>query len=433
MPQPKQKQKIEWHTEKRRLGDLVQYDTNPRSMSENIDEKLDRSIDKLGYAEILAVTIDGKILAGNQRWRSLNRLYGSDYMVDVRVPNRALTKEECDQYLLISNRLHGEWDYEKLSKYFDVETMMVTGFDDTDLSVIFADSLEVTNDDFDLETEAAKIKKPNAKLGDIYQLGPHRLGCLDSLVPANIQKLVGDAKIDMVYCDPIYNLKIPGLYDKGIGGKQSYGGTVDDSKTDIEYRVFLKKSMASALAVTKKDAHVYYYCDQNYIGMVQSLFSEVGLSNKRVCIWCKGSANPTPGIAWNKSYEPCVYSTRGKPYLSPVALNFTEILNKELGPNGNKLTDDIADMFDIWIAKRISGTDYKHSTQKPTTLHERPIKRCTKPGDTILDLFGGSGSTLLAADAMKRVCYMSEIEPVFIDLIISRYEKATGIKAKKIN
>ena len=114
-------------------------------------------------------------------------------------------------------------------------------------------------------------------------------------------------------------------------------------------------------------------------------------------------------------------------------MNFTEVLNKELGPNGNKLLDDIADTFDIWIAKRVAGQEYEHPTQKPLTLHERPIKRCTAPGGTVLDLFGGSGSTLLACDAMKRKCFLAEIEPIFIDLIIRRYEHATGTKAKKLN
>ena len=191
--------------------------------------------------------------------------------------------------------------------------------------------------------------------------------------------------------------------------------------------------MENALSVAKPDCHAYYWCDQKYIGMVQDLFSELGFNNKRVCLWIKGAANPTRGVAYNKCYEPCVYATRNKPYLSPVALNFAEVLNKELGPSGNKLLDDVMDLMDVWLAKRISGSEYQHATQKPVTLHERPIKRCTKPGDTILDLFGGSGSTLIAADAMKRVCFMAEIEPKFIDLIIARYEHATGQKAHKLN
>jgi len=427
------RQQLQWHNEQRKVNDLLPFKQNPRTMSKKQRSDLIRSIEKFGLVEIPAVTIEGKILAGHQRVAVLQFLNRGNELIDVRVPNRVLSKKEYEQYLLTSNRVHGEWQYEMLSQYFDIDTMLMSGFDDTDLSTFFADALEVTEDDYDWEEEIKKIKKPKAKLGEIYALGSHRLGCLDSLNPENIKKLVGDEKIDTIYCDPIFNLKIPGLYDKGIGGKQHYGGTVKDTKSDSEYREFLKRSMESALSVAKPDVHCYYFCDQNYIGMVQSLFAELGLDNKRVCIWCKGSANPTPNVAWNKSYEPCVYSVRGKPYLSPVSLNFTEILNKELGPNGNKLTDDIADQFDIWIAKRVAGQELRHSTQKPVTLHERPIKRCTKPGDKILDLFGGSGSTLLAADAMKRVCFMSEIEPIFIDLIINRYEQATGIKAKKIN
>jgi DNA modification methylase len=309
--------------------------------------------------------------------------------------------------------------------------MLVSGFDDNDLSVIFADSLEVENDDFDIDAELKKIKKPKAKIGDLYALGPHRLYCGDSLDPATVKKLVGNARIDMIYCDPIYNISLD--YNSGVGGKASYGGTVKDRKSDDEYRAFLKRSMENALSVAKPDIHAYYWCDQKYIGLVQSLFTELGLENRRVCLWLKPSGNPVPSVAFNKSYEPVVYATRGKPYLSPVSLNFAEVLNKELGPSGNKLLDDFMDLIDVWMAKRVPTNELAHSTQKPLSLHERPIKRCTKPGDTILDLFGGSGSTLLAADAMKRVCYMAEIEPIFVDLIIMRYEKATNTKARKIN
>ncbi len=354
-----------------------------------------------------------------------------DKKIDVRVPNRKLSKAEYEQYLLTSNRVQGSWDYEMLSEYFELDTMLISGFDDSDLSVIFADSLEVTDDQFDVDKEIKKIKKAKAKLGDIYALGPHRLICSDSLDPETVKKLVGKTQIDLIYCDPIYNISLD--YNGGIGGKANYGGTVQDFKKDADYRTFLKRTMENALSVAKPDVHAYYWCDQKYTGMVQDLFAELGLENKRTCLWIKGAANPTPGVAWNKCYEPCVYALRGKPYLSPVALNFAEVLNKELGPSGNKLLDDVMDLMDIWLAKRISGSEYQHPTQKPVTLHERPIKRCTKPGGTILDLFGGSGSTLIAANAMKRVCFMAEIEPIFIDLIIARYEHATGEKARKLN
>lgn len=423
--------KLSWRTEDRKVSDLVPNPKNPRVMSAAQMEALKRSLKKFDLVELPVVDADNKIVAGHQRLMALQLLGRGEEKVPVRVPNRKLTKQEYDQYLLSSNRISGDWDYDLLSQHFDLDTMLAAGFDDSDLSAIFADALEVTDDDFDIDEELKKIKTPKSKLGDIYALGPHRLMCADALDTDAVKKLVGKTQIDMVYCDPPFNIKLD--YDKGLGGKGSYGGNVDDAKTDVEYHAFLREALENALDVAKPDCHAFFFCDQKYIGMLQEVFAECNLTNRRVCLWLKGPANPTPDVAFNKSYEPVVYGTRGKPFLSPVSLNFSEVLNKETAPSGNKLLDDVMDMLDIWLAKRMSGADYKHPTQKPITLHERPIKRCTKVGGTVLDLFGGSGSTLLAADALKRVCFSTEMNPIFIDLIIARYESATGIKAKKLN
>lgn len=426
-----QEQKLTWSTERRQVKDLLPFKHNPRTLSDKQRRDLVRSIKKFGLVEIPAIDADGKIIAGHQRIAVLQLLGRGDEEIDVRVPNRQLTEQEFKEYLLTSNRVHGDWDFEMLSQYFDLDTMLVSGFDEHDLSAIFADSLGVEDDDFDAEKAAKEIKVPQAQIGDLYALGRHRLICGDSTDPAVVKRLVGEAKMQMVYCDPPYNIALD--YDKGVGGKQNYGGTVDDAKPDDEYRAFLKKTMENALAVAASDLHFYYWCDQRYIGMAQGLLAEIGLDNKRVCLWIKGAANPTPGVAYNKCYEPCVYATRGKPYLSNTSLNFSEVLNKEIAPSGNKLLDDALDLIDIWLAKRISGSEYQHPTQKPVTLHERPIKRSTAPGANILDLFGGSGSTLIAADAMQRVCFMAEANPLFIDVIIQRYEHHSGSKATKLN
>jgi len=93
---------------------------------------------------------------------------------------------------------------------------------------------------------------------------------------------------------------------------------------------------------------------------------------------------------------------------------------------------NIIDLFDIWLAKREAGQDYKHPTQKPTSLHEKPLKRCTKVGDVVLDVFGGSGSTLIACEQMKRTALLSELEPIFCQVIIDRWEALTGEKAVKL-
>ncbi len=129
------------------------------------------------------------------------------------------------------------------------------------------------------------------------------------------------------------------------------------------------------------------WCDPNAIGMIQSLYEKLSILPRRVCLWVKNQINATPNVAFNRSYEPCVYGTRGQPYLSKEHTNLHEILDKEVGV-GNQTLDDISDLFDIWLQKRIVSGEYEHPTEKPPTLHEKPLKRCTKVGDIVLDLFG---------------------------------------------
>ncbi len=234
----------------------------------------------------------------------------------------------------------------------------------------------------------------------------------------------------MIFSDPIYNIGLS--YDSGIGGKQSYGGKTNDKKTDAEYKEFLKKSLENAMSISKDDCHVFYWCDEAFIGLVQDLYREMKVDNKRVCLWLKNGQNPTPNVAFNKCYEPCVYGAKGKPHLSKNEQSLNEILNKEIG-TGNRLIDDVLDMLDIWLVKRLAGNDYEHPTMKPPTLYEKAIRRCTKIGDLIFDGFGGSGSSLIAGEQLKRKVYLVEIEPIFCDLIINRYEKLTGQKAKKLD
>lgn len=139
----------------------------------------------------------------------------------------------------------------------------------------------------------------------------------------------------------------------------------------------------------------------------------------------------TPQIAFNKAYEPCVYGTIGRPYLNKNYRNLTEVMNKEV-QCGNQMHDDINDLFNIWLAKRDAGQDYEHPTQKPLTLHERPLKRCSKPGSIVLDLFGGSGSTLMACQQLNHKARLMELDPIFCQVIINRYERNTGNKVEKI-
>jgi len=420
--------KLVWHTEKRRVLDLVPADKNPNVNTDSDFTKLKASIKRDGYVEIIVIDIDGKIAAGNHRHRAMMELGMSDTEIDVRVPDRKLTKTEFDRYLIASNALHGSWDFDVLREY-DPELWMQL-LNEEDIAHAFDDLAETEDDGWDEEKEIAKIKTPKSKVGELYQLGPHRLAVGDSTDPEVLKKLFGKEQASMIYSDPVYNLSID--YSRGLGGKQNYGGAVNDTRTKSEYRVFLKKSMEAALAVTKDDAHVFYWNDQSQIGMVQELFEELGLKNRRVCLWIKNGMNVTPHIAFSKCYEPCIYATRNKPYITKGLENLNEVMNKEMG-TGNRLTNDILDGLDIWLAKRLPGTEYTHATAKPPQLHERAIRRCTRPGDIILDSFSGSGSTLVAAHQLKRRAFVVELEPLFADLAITRFKKISHDQVKKLS
>lgn len=418
-------QKLIWTTEKRIVSDLVPYEKNPRTISPKQLEDLTRSLKKFNLVEIPAVDANNTVLAGHQRLKVLQVLGRGSEEIDVRVPNRKLTEKEAEQYLISSNALGGDWDFEKL-KSFDLDLLLDSGLDQLDLSHLWDETLEVTEESFDVEEELKKITKPKTKLGDLIHLGSHRLLCGDSTKQENLKRLLGNEQASMIYSDPVYNISVD--YNKGIGGKQSYGGTVNDNKSESAYRELVQKSLVSALSVTKKDAHVFYWSDQTYIWLIQDLYRELGVTNKRVCLWIKNGQNPTPGVAFNKCYEPCTYGVRGKPYIAPTLQNLNEVLNKELS-TGNNLLEETSDELDLWLVKRLPAKEYQHATSKPPKLHEKAIRRCTKPGDIILDSFSGSGSTLIAGEQLKRKVYGMELEPVFCDLIIKRFETLTGIKA----
>lgn len=418
-----------WHTEKRRVNDLLPYEANPRKINSKQLEDLKRSLKKFNLVEIPAIDIDGKIIAGHQRIRALQILGRSEEEIEVRVPNRKLTQEEFDQYLITSNAVGGDWDFEKL-KSFDLDMLINIGFDTDSLASVWDEHLETEDDEWNEEKEIAKIKKPKTRRGDLILLGSHKIICGDAVDPAVLRRLLGSEEASMIYSDPVYNIDVD--YNAGIGGKQQYGGTVNDRKKDEEYQHLIRKSLESALAVTKRDAHVFYWCDQTYIWLMQEAYRESGVANKRVCLWIKNAQNPVPSVAFSKCYEPCVYGVRGKPWIAKNIQNLNEVLNKEL-TTGNNLLEETLDHLDLWMVKRLPGKEYEHATSKPPKLHEKAIRRCTKPGDIILDSFLGSGSTLIAGEQLKRRVYGVELEPVFCDLTIRRWEKLTKRKARTIH
>jgi DNA modification methylase len=412
-----------------RVGDLNPSIYNPRKWDRGQFEQLKESLTRFQMIDPLIVNGAEKrkntLIGGHMRLAVAKELgYTEVPVVYVNIPD---VKLEIELNLRL-NRNSGSWDTELL-KAFDLDLLLDVGFDDADLAPIW-DQMETEDDDFDTEKKLAETKVVTVKPGDLYRLGKHFLLCADSTDLAQVQRLMGGKKAGMVYLDPPYNISLD--YSNGISTKGKYGGMETDRKTVAAYREFLKTVIGNALAVSEADAHCFSWCDESYIGMVQGIYEELGLANRRVCLWIKNNLNMTPNVAFNKLYEPCVYATRGKPYLSEKVQNLTEILNKEVD-TGNRAIDDILDIISIWLVKRLPGQSYIHPTEKPVTLHEKPLRRCTKPGDIVLDLFAGSASTLIACEQMGRVCYTCERDSLFCQVSIDRFKELTGIEPELVS
>ena len=339
--------KLHWNTIQKTVNELVPQKINPRTISDKQLSDLRRSLEKYNLVEIPAVDLDGTILAGHQRIKVLKILGRGDELIDCRVPNRKLTEKESKEYLIASNKLGGDFDYDLL-KSFDFKTLEFAGFNQIELGELWDKEKEVIDDEFDEKKELKKIKKPTTKLGDIIYLGNHKIICGDSTKQETLDKLFGKERASLIYSDPIYNISID--YSGGIGGQADYGGDVNDTRTFEEYKKFLKDSMECALSVSNDDLHVFYWCDQVYIGIVQEIYRSLGINNKRVCLWLKNNQNPVPSVAFNKVYEPVVYGVRGKPFLADIN-NLNEVLNKELS-TGNNLLDEINDILATALDKK---------------------------------------------------------------------------------
>lgn len=423
--------KLTWKTETRKVKDLLPASYNPRSLSEKEREDLKDSIEEFGAVVPLVVNIGKRkdtLIGGHQR-TSLYADLGIEE-VEVKVPNRELTEKEEERLNLRLNKNTGSWDVDKLGE-MDMDMLLDIGFGEQELSGLW-DDVDIIDDNFDGAGQAKEIKTPRIAVGEVYQLGGHRLMCGDSTSEDDVAKLMDGEKAHMVYCDPPYNIGLD--YNKGTEGKSNYGGSYSagkDSMKEENYTEFIDKTLYNALKHTKKDCHIFYWCDEVYIWVMQKLYIEHKLKNQRVCLWIKNNMFPKPQVAFNKCYEPCVYSIKGKPYLNRDFTKLNEVLNKEVD-TGNQIHDAIRETFNLWLDKRDDVTEYLHPTQKPLSLHEKPLKRCTGPGHIVMDLFGGSGSTLMACQTLGRKARLMELDPVFATVILDRWEEATGLKAKKI-
>lgn len=396
--------KLSWKTEQRFVKDLMIAEINPRKISQEQKEALTRSLEKFNLADIPVLNTDNTIISGNQRLQILYDLGKGNDEIDVRVPNRKLSEAELKEYMLIANTHAGTFDVELLEAHFEdvsinFDIQLVD--DNGKITVKGHERVKQGLTDPDEVPEPPKIAK--SKPGQIYILGMHRLMCGDSTSIDEVEKLMDGKKADMVFTDPPY-----GVAYEGGHNKKKRKGIIADTLEGENLTGLFQGALLSALPNTKDGAAFYvWYASGKSVETFASL-SKMPLNLRAVIQWYKVQSGLGAFMSqYIPNCEPCMYLH--KKGCSPAWY----------GPTNEKT---------VWELKKESRNDY-HPTQKPVELPERAVGNSSKQGDLILDLFGGSGSTLIACEKMSRIFYGMELDPIYIDVIIKRWQDFTGQKA----
>jgi len=384
--------KIEWHTEKRKLGDLKVLENNPRKISDKDFKKLGEDIEEMGNFRPLIVDTENVILGGNQRYRQLLDKYGQDFEVEVSLPNRELSENERKKIIITDNTHRGDWDLDILGNEFD-DILEDLEIDDLLPEVGF----EVKEDDYeepeDLETAVV--------LGDVYQLGQHKLMCGDSTKIEDIEKLMNGEKADMVFTDPPYGMNLD----------TDYSGITGSSKAIV------KNKPGKVYGKVYGDTEEY---DPTFL---LSTFR----NTKEIFMWggdYYSNYLPRGGyFVWDKCVTKDGVVSEGAEKM--IGSTFELCWSKQ------KHKREIARIFSRGFTSADKSARV-HPTQKPIQLAVWFYKKFSKEKDLIVDLYGGSGSFLMACEQTNRKCYMMEIDPYYCQVIIDRWEKFTGKKAKKL-
>lgn len=384
--------------EKKNVKDLLPADYNPRKDLKPGDpeyEKLKRSIEQFGYVEpVIWNQQTGCVVGGHQRLKVLIDMGITE--VDVVVVDMDADKEKALNIAL--NKISGEWDTEKLALViadlqgadFDVS---LTGFDPEELDDLFRDDVKdgIKEDDFDVDAELAK--PVFSKAGDLWLLGEHRLLCGDSTKADTFELLMNGKKANLVVTDPPYNVNYEG----------SAGKIKNDSMAEEQFEEFLFEAYSRMNESMADDASIYVFHSDSHGLAFRKAFEDAGFYLSGCCIWKKQSLvlGRSP-YQWQ--HEPVLFGWKKK--------------GKHQWYTGRKEST-------IWeFDKPKKNGD--HPTMKPIALLSYPIMNSTMTGCLVLDPFGGSGSTLIACEQTGRVCFTSELDEKFCDVIVNRYKEQVG-------
>lgn len=381
---------------------VTPYAQNAKKHPKKQIEQVAASIKEFGMNQPIVVDKQGVIIVGHGRYEALKSLGMEVTPEMVRVVD--LTEEQAKAYRLADNKLNeSEWDMDLVIeelKGFSEPMLELTGFD-KDL-IIEPDE----NDDVVPDVP----EEPQSKLGDLYELGKHRVLCGDSTKMEDVERLMVGQLADIVVTDPPYNTGMGGKnttfdYDWSKQNKNEkawLSRMFDDNYTPEQWATFLTDVFGLYTVHTKGDCAFYVFIDWRRVNDIRSEM-EKHMDVKNVIVWDKKVHGL--GSDYKSTYELCIVGKKGKPEI-----------NNRYG----------LDYQDIWRLQREMGRNKDHATAKPVELLEKPIKHASKADDIVLDLFLGSGSTLIASEKTGRICYGMELDPKYVDVIVQRYVDYIG-------
>lgn len=394
---------------------LAEY--NPRVISDKDLSSLKRSLEKFGFIQPVVINKDFTVISGHQRIRAWSEMK-HDTVPTIQLD---ITQKEEKALNLAMNKIGGEWDTEKLFNIMNelrvADELEFTGFDEKEVSKILDQFIE--EDEEEPVSELLEKLPSKSKQGEIYQLGNHRLMCGDSTSLDDVQKLTEKRLMNIVWTDPPYNVNYKSSNEK-------LGSIKNDNMSASGFHEFSLKVFECLAAVTRQGGVFYVCTGWQSFATFQETLSETGIHLSEVIIWVKNQAG-IHTLEYPHKHEQIIKAKNvgvsKKKKGEAILYGWKEGKHQFFGDRSD---------YDVWeVDKRETGK-YVHPTEKPDWLIMKALKNSTKFKDNVIDLFGGSGSALMACEKMGRNAFLMELDPRFVDVIIYRWEKYTKRKAKKL-
>ena len=436
--------------ELRPLSDIKPYPGNPR-LNDGAVDAVATSLKEYGWRQPIVVDSDFVIICGHTRHRAAQKL-GLD-QVPVHIATD-LSPAQVKAYRLADNKSaeFAEWNMELLPielgelKALDYDLGLI-GFDEDELAKIFSGDIQEGACDPDEVPEPPD--EPITKPGDLWLLGNHRLLCGDSAKPADLDRLLNGARIQLVNTDPPYNVKVEPRSNNAIAaGLSSFAAPEGKKKgktathhQDLDLARHPGKSKPTGKKLRAKDRPLAndFVSDEEFDRLLDAWFGNIArvLDPGRALYCWGGYANCANYPAYLKKHG--LYFSQAIIWVKehPVLTRKDFMGNHEwcfycwkegsadVYPGPNNATD-------VWSVKKVSPQSMVHLTEKPVELAIRAMQYSSRPEENVLDLFGGSGSTLIAAEQTGRRAFLMELDPLYCDVIVARYEKFSGRKAEKL-